>query len=190
VSRSTDDGVSWGAPTPAHGSSTIDGGEDFDPTVTTDGAGVWFVAWDSTATAQHASGYGADRDLFTVRSADDGETWFAPASMNATYGKKDASADTGIALAGSRTGRFVGLYRGSSAEVQGVGADGDLVLLLGTMAYPCVDGNPDTVDVCAPSDGCEAMTKSDLCDDGNPCTSDAWAKGTGCTYEPIGGCTN
>jgi hypothetical protein len=78
-SRSTDNGFTWSEDaalnTDADSDSDLD---DYEPQITTDGAGTWVAVW---LVYDHATG--ARRDLLSSRSLDNGETWSTPDVLNA-----------------------------------------------------------------------------------------------------------
>jgi cysteine-rich repeat protein len=67
VARSTDDGLTWTAPSFIDASSPFDGVSDSNPDVVTDGTGTWVAAW-----------RGYLNGVRFARSTDDGVTWSAP----------------------------------------------------------------------------------------------------------------
>ncbi|HYC56696.1 MAG TPA: sialidase family protein [Candidatus Binatia bacterium] len=69
VSRSTDDGVSWGTGQDIGIRSTS-------PSIATDGAGTWIIAW------RVESPPGDNSEFQYARSADDGATWSEPETIN------------------------------------------------------------------------------------------------------------
>jgi hypothetical protein len=70
LARSDDAGVTWTPPETLFDRS-------YDPTIATDGAGTWIIAW--AYKPQSSSG---DRVLYFTRSVDDGATWSVPAALN------------------------------------------------------------------------------------------------------------
>jgi cysteine-rich repeat protein len=74
IARSDDAGVTWTAP-------EILFDRSYDPTIATDGAGTWIIAW-----AYRPQVGVADRDLYFTRSVDDGATWSVPAALNGNAG--------------------------------------------------------------------------------------------------------
>ena len=57
-----------------------DGGGDFFPQLTTDGAGMWIATWFSTDTLGDT--IGVDFDILYAVSTDEGTSWSAPAALN------------------------------------------------------------------------------------------------------------
>jgi hypothetical protein len=77
ISRSTDNGVTWTSPAALNANASSDFGNDFDPVIAYDGAGVWIAAWRSIDTLTGAIGF--DAELLVVRSADRSQIWVPPA---------------------------------------------------------------------------------------------------------------
>ncbi len=88
VSRSADAGATWTDPTPVNTNAASDMGDDYDPQVTTDGAGNWLAVWRSSDSL--GGTIGTDRDILVSRSTDNGSTWTDPAPANA-----NAASDVG-----------------------------------------------------------------------------------------------
>lgn len=77
-SISTDNAVTWSAQQLLNSNGTTDGvGEDYAPTIATDGGGNWIAAW-STNGVLTSGQY----EIACARSADGGATWSAPALMD------------------------------------------------------------------------------------------------------------
>ena len=73
---SSDDGLSWSAPTEVSDSSTNASLVVYSVDIATDSTGSWVVAWASNASIG-ASG----RDIVTARSSNDGSTWQSPVTV-------------------------------------------------------------------------------------------------------------
>jgi hypothetical protein len=80
VARSTDNGATWTAPAALNTNAATDSGNDWDPQVTTDGAGNWVAVWYSDD--DMGGTIGVDGDILVARSTDNGATWTAPACLN------------------------------------------------------------------------------------------------------------
>ncbi|HEO71013.1 MAG TPA: exo-alpha-sialidase, partial [Candidatus Hydrogenedentes bacterium] len=63
----------------AGGMAVGDTGDDTDPSLATDGAGVWVAVWSSV---EDLDGSGTDADIFVARSTDNGATWDMPDLLN------------------------------------------------------------------------------------------------------------
>jgi hypothetical protein len=86
--RSTDGGASWSAPASLHTYAAGDNAFDDITGIATDEAGNWIAVW---RTDFDLGGTGTDFDILSVRSTDDGASWFAPAALNT-----DAFTDTDL----------------------------------------------------------------------------------------------
>jgi len=78
VSRSTDNGMSWSAVATLNSNADTDTGTDLRPKVITDEMGNWIAVWVSE---ENLGGtIGTDRDIFIMRSTDNGVSWDSPAT--------------------------------------------------------------------------------------------------------------
>jgi Neuraminidase (sialidase) len=124
VARSTDNGQSWSAPATlntnaASDSTTFDSGGDFRPQVTTDGTGNWVAVWDS-------GGYtGTEADIFVARSTDNGQTWSAPAMLNAASA---SGTDWNPQVTTDGAGNWVAVWDSGERS----GTDGDIFVARST----------------------------------------------------------
>ena len=78
TARSTDDGLTWAAPSLLHSSSEV----SLDASIATDGAGLWLVVWASDDDLGATNGTGDD--IFVSRSSDSGVSWTAPVTLNSS----------------------------------------------------------------------------------------------------------
>lgn len=78
---STDDGATWSAAAMLNTNGTSDSGNDIFPWVATDAQGRWVAVW--VYTALGVGGRGADADIMFATSTNNGQTWSAPALLNA-----------------------------------------------------------------------------------------------------------
>jgi hypothetical protein len=80
VSRSSDAGLTWSAPTALNSEATTDGPGDSEqaPELASDGAGTWVATWGRLS----GPGVGNHSDLFVARSVDAGATWSAQVQLN------------------------------------------------------------------------------------------------------------
>ena len=125
VSRSTDAGGTWTAPTTLNSNAETDSGDDFVPQVTTDGAGNWVAVWHSDASL--GGTIGTDYDIFVSRSTDAGGTWTAPAPLNTNAGT-DTGGDTNPQLSTDETGNWVVVWRSNDTLGGTIGSDYDILV--------------------------------------------------------------
>lgn len=90
VSWSHDVGVTWSDPELLNSSGMTDVGGDWSPQLTTDSNNIWVAAWYSDENLHGIAG--ADLDIFTSRSFDNGTTW-SPVSLLNTNAATDAGFD-------------------------------------------------------------------------------------------------
>ncbi|HYG24724.1 MAG TPA: sialidase family protein [Verrucomicrobiae bacterium] len=109
---STNNGINWSAATWLNSTATSDAVGDFSPAITTDRAGNWIAVWGT------AGAYGSDFDVVVSRSAG-GETWSAPAPLNANAANDDGD-DFEPQIATDRDGRWIAVWM-SNAELTGLG---------------------------------------------------------------------
>ena len=126
VSRSTDNGATWTAPAALNTNAATDSGSDGNPQVTTDGAGHWVAAWQSTDTL--GGTIGADYDILVSRSTDNGATWTAPAPLN-TNAATDSGHDENPQLTTDGVDNWVAVWRSSDDLGGTIGAlDADVLV--------------------------------------------------------------
>jgi hypothetical protein len=106
ISRSADNGATWTSPAPLNDAAT-DTGDDWHPTVVTDGMGNWLVVWDSQDAVE--PGIGGDDDIIMSRSTDNGYTWTAPAALNSNA-KADREPDWHPHVTTDRSGHWVAVW--------------------------------------------------------------------------------
>ena len=80
IARSNDNGLTWSFPELLNANGDTDIGFDANPTVASDGAGHWVVAWDSDENLNSTAG--TDNDIFVARSSDNGISWTSPELLN------------------------------------------------------------------------------------------------------------
>src|SRR5262245_15459404 len=124
MSRSSDAGVTWSAPAPMNAGYQTDTGNDEAPSIATDGAGTWLVAWSSNDPT--ATGGGSDGDLLIARSVDNGSTWTGLGTINAGA-TTDFGRDDGVAIATDGAGTWLVAWGSDDPAATGGGTDGDIV---------------------------------------------------------------
>lgn len=82
ISRSTDNGATWSAAVPLDMSAAIDPGDDSEPTVLTNGTGLWLAIWQSYSGMGGDSG--PDQDIVVSQSMDNGAAWTPRTTLNTT----------------------------------------------------------------------------------------------------------
>ncbi len=82
IARSSDNGASWSTP-------MVFADESLEPSIATDGTGTWVLAWQS----DNFAAPGGDGDIIYSRSTDNGDTWSAPTTLNATESIVDRRQD-------------------------------------------------------------------------------------------------
>lgn len=122
-SRSTDGGVTWGAPALLNTNGTTDSGDDFRAQIETDGDGNWIACWASNTDLDGVTG---DFDIHFARSTDIGVTWSAPALIHSN-GDTDAGDDLRPGLTSDGNGNWVAVW--NSEENLGGTIGGDLDIL-------------------------------------------------------------
>jgi Neuraminidase (sialidase) len=124
VARSTDNGEHWTDPEPLNTNAATDSGADFHPQLTTDGAGHWVAAWQSSDDL--GGTIGTEGDILVARSTDDGATWTDPAVLN-TNAATDSGADFGPQVTTDGAGRWLAVW-GSNENLGGaIGTDYDIL---------------------------------------------------------------
>ncbi len=116
TARSTDDGATWTAPAALNSNAAADSEVDFFPQVATDGAGNWVTVWQSYEDI--GGGIGADSDILTARSTDDGATWTAPAALNTNAATDDTAGDSCPQLTSDGAGNWIAtwMFRGPTSN--------------------------------------------------------------------------
>jgi hypothetical protein len=109
-SRSTDAGLTWTAPAALHSDFGGDGSaRDVRPTVATDGAGTWVVAWETCAAS--ACSINNDMDILFSRSGNNGNTWSRPNFLNSDAAGDAPKGDSRPSLAADGSGTWVAMWR-------------------------------------------------------------------------------
>lgn len=125
VSRSDDGGASWTAAVALNTNAATDSGDDDEPQLATDGAGVWVAVWRSTDSLSGT--IGTDTDILYARSIDGGLSWSAPVPVNdhaATDPSPSGGSDNEPSLATDGAGNWV-VGWSSQVDRDGAGTDSD-----------------------------------------------------------------
>jgi hypothetical protein len=124
-SRSTDSGVTWTAPAPVNSNAATDSGTDSNPQATTNGAGNWVAAWNSTDTL--GGTIGSDDDILVAHSGDGGTTWSAPEPLNSAAGT-DALRDLWPEVSTDGQGNWVAAWETLNPLYPGEYPDNDILV--------------------------------------------------------------
>ena len=124
VARSSDVGATWTAPAALNTNAATDSGLDWAPQVTTDGAGSWVAAWQSTDSL--GATIGTEYDIFFSRSSDAGATWSAPAALN-TNAATDSGEDFVPQVTTDGAGNWVVVWRSDDSLGGTTGSDWDIL---------------------------------------------------------------
>jgi hypothetical protein len=123
VSRSNDGGETWTVPAVLNTDAGSDSGDDYDPQVTTDGAGNWVAVWYSNDSLGDT--IGTDSDILVSRSADAGGTWTAPAPLNSNAGS-DLGKDALPQVTTDGAGNWVAVWQSTDSLGGTIGTDYDI----------------------------------------------------------------
>ena len=117
------------APALLNSNATTDSGADRSSQVATDGQGHWVAVWQSEEDLGGVAG--TDADIFVARSANNGASWTAPATLNSNA-STDSGDDFDPAIATDSMGNWVVAWR-SDENLGGVaGTDDDLFVARST----------------------------------------------------------
>jgi hypothetical protein len=119
MSRSTDNGVTWTSPSALNANASSDFGNDFDPVIAYDGAGVWIAVWRTIDTLTGT--IGADGDILVSRSTNGGQAWTFPVPLN-TNATSDSDIDLAPQLATNGSGLWMCVWQ-SRNDIAGAGDD-------------------------------------------------------------------
>jgi len=124
VSRSADAGDTWTAPAPLNTNANLGSASDFNPQVTTDGAGNWLAVWFSEDPLGDA--IGTDRDILVSRSTDGGVTWIDPVPLNSNA-DLDVGADFRPELTTDGKGNWIAVWTSTDSLDGTIGTDEDVL---------------------------------------------------------------
>jgi hypothetical protein len=135
--RSTDTGLSWTDPAPLNTSAATDEGEDNNPQIATDGAGIWLAVWYTSEGYNRPSPpppddpVGPDRDILMARSTDLGLTWTDPAPLN-NDAVTDAAGDSFPQVTTDGQGLWIAVWQSIDLARSTFGADSDIMFARST----------------------------------------------------------
>lgn len=122
--RSVDNGVSWSLPAPVN-TPTNDMAADFVPSVDGDGHGNWVAVWNSSGSAT----YGADFDVLSAHSTDNGVSWSPVIPLKSTSAT-DVDDDFDPEVATDSNGHWIGVWFSNDplTNVVVIGDDDDILI--------------------------------------------------------------
>jgi arylamine N-acetyltransferase len=129
VARSTGNGQMWTTPAPLNTNAATDSSSDYHPVVATDGKGNWVAAWNSNDSL--GGTIQKDWDILTTRSTDNGQTWTAPAPLNANAAN-DTGQDYVPDIATDSEGNWVAVWEAEHGNGGPLGYDFDLFVARST----------------------------------------------------------
>lgn len=124
VSRSSDNGATWSAPSALNSSASSDSAFDLSPHVTTDGLGNWLAVWSSGDTL--GGTIGTDWDILFSMSTDNGATWSAQDALNSNA-TTDSGSDLVPEAAVDGAGNWIVVWHSDDTLGSTVGADNDIL---------------------------------------------------------------
>jgi Neuraminidase (sialidase) len=128
VARSTDDGVTWTAPTALNSGAETDLGHDYGPDLATDSLGTWVAVWFSNA---FADPYRQDYDILVARSTDGGATWAWHDELN-TNANTDLGWDLGSHVMTDGQGTWIATWHSEDSLGDTIGTDFDVLVARST----------------------------------------------------------
>lgn len=131
-------GDPWTDPEPLNNNAATDSGQDWDPTVITDGAGSWLTVWRSNDNL--GGTIGSDEDILVARSANNGSSWTYPVPLN-NNATSDMGRDGHARIATDGVGNWVAAWWSEDSLSGTIGTDGDILVARITIAE-LLAGNP------------------------------------------------
>ncbi|MCP3999263.1 MAG: DNRLRE domain-containing protein [bacterium] len=125
VSKSFDNGVTWGAPVLLNSNAGSDSGDDRDPQIATDGTGNWVAVWQSDDSLGDT--IGTDRDILVSRSTNIGGTWTAPLALNTNAGS-DSGDDAHPQVITDGNGNWFAVWYSYDTLGGTIGTDADVLV--------------------------------------------------------------
>jgi len=122
---STDGGLTWSNPSPVNTNAKDDQRFDTSPRISTDGNGVWAVAYSSGGESQARVGY--ERGIHVARSTNGGITWADPVVLGGKEG--DLRPGVGPRIANDGRGNWVCAWASSDSLGNTKGLDRDVLVV-------------------------------------------------------------
>lgn len=126
VARSSDHGVTWSDPVGVNPGAPNSSGLNAAPFVSTDGNGVWLVAWASSEPYNGTLNVGTDFDVLVSRSVDNGQNWSFPVPVNTTAGA-DTEPDAGVSVLPDGNGGWRAFWYSTNSLGGTLGNDEDIL---------------------------------------------------------------
>lgn len=130
--RSSDGGRTWTKRAALNREAAKDSGDDDTPELAVDSAGNWVAVW--TSWDKRGAARGADADLLTAMSRDDGASWTRSYVLN-TNGNDDHGEDTTPALATDGAGLWIAAWASTETLGEVLGRDRDVLIALGRFGF-------------------------------------------------------
>lgn len=109
---------------PLNTNAATDKGQDYAPSVATDGLGTWITVWQSNG--KSSSAIGSEGDIFYAVSTDNGETWSDPETLN-TNATTDTMQDPEPVIASGGDGNWIVVWASQENVGGTVGTDWDIL---------------------------------------------------------------
>ncbi len=119
----------WTDPEALNNNAPTDSGHDWQPQVTTDGAGNWVAVWVSQDDL--GGTIGTDRDILVARSSDNGLAWTDPAPLN-NNAATDSRGDGVPQVTTDGASHWVAVWESDSSLGGTIGTDYDILVALST----------------------------------------------------------
>ncbi len=166
----------WSAAALLNSNATTDSGEDFSPQVTTDGAGLWIAAWESTDPL--GATVGVDFDIFYSRSLNNGGSWSSVSVLN-NSAFVDVGDDRSPQLTSDGLGEWVAVWNSTeNLDITPIfDADTDLDIVFARSSDGGLSWTPMVSNCCTDNQGLgcdDAVCEDAVCSDTPFCCSTAW----------------
>ena len=130
--RSSDGGRTWTSRAALNREAAEDSGDDETPEVAVDSAGNWVAVW--TSWDKRGAARGADADLLTAMSRDNGASWTHSYILN-TNAKDDHGEDTTPSLATDGSGLWIAAWASTETLGEVLGRDRDVLMASGRFGF-------------------------------------------------------
>jgi len=121
--------MEWTYPQPLNSNAAVDGTrQDYYPSLAADDLGTWVAVWASRDLNDPSGPLGADMDILSSRSVDNGATWSLPAAVDAAAATDDLH-DSSPDVYSDRNGHWIAVW---NSWDQGANSDQDLLVAAST----------------------------------------------------------